>query len=51
MVRWLDQTGLYQRKIEEIVVFASHDVGESGQIGDNGSVAILTIESHHGPAE
>lgn len=36
------------RQIEEIIILASHNVG---QIGENGSIAILPIQTDHRPAQ
>ncbi len=43
LVWGLGQAGLHLRKIEQIIVLASHDVGQSSQICDNGPIAILAI--------
>src|SRR5713101_5404681 len=51
LVRRLSQADLHLEKIEEIVVLAPHDVGESGEIRDNRAIAILAIQSHHGLAQ
>src|SRR6266581_2980073 len=51
LVWWLGQAGLHLRKIEEIIVLASHDVGQASQICDNGTIAILAIQSRHGLAK
>lgn len=32
---------------EEIIVLASHDVAEPGQVGNNGPIAILPVQSDH----
>src|SRR5260221_2698660 len=51
LVWGLDQAGLHLLQIEEIIVLAPHEVSESRQIRDNGTIAILTIESYHGLAQ
>ena len=43
-IRRCFEPSLNLRKIEQMIVFASHDVGQSCQIGDNGSIAILSIQ-------
>ena len=43
-IRRLVEPCLNLRKIEQMIVLASHDVGQSRQIGDNGSIAILSIQ-------
>ena len=48
LVGWLGQAGLHFLQIEEIIVLAAHDVSQSSQICDNGSIAILSIQAHHG---
>src|SRR6266699_7151393 len=48
LFRWQGETGLH---LEEIVVLASHHVAQSSSICDNGSMAILAIQTHHRLAE
>jgi hypothetical protein len=47
LIRGLGQARLHLRQIEEIIVLAPHDVGKSGQICDNGPIAILPIQADH----
>lgn len=51
LVKWLGQAGLHLRQIEQTVVLAPHHIGQSSQIGDDGSIAILTIQTHESLAE
>ena len=43
----LGQASLYRLQIEQIVVLASHDVGESSQISNNRAIAILPVQADH----
>src|SRR5450759_1653492 len=43
-IRRLFEPGLNLRKSQEMVVLASHDVGQTGQISDNSSIAIVSIQ-------
>ena len=43
LIRWLGQASLHLRQVEEIVILASHHIGQSSQICHNGPIAILAI--------
>nr|BBH86405.1 hypothetical protein KTC_11560 [Thermosporothrix sp. COM3] len=51
LVCGLGKTSLHLWQIEEIIVLASHDIGKPGQVCDDGTVAILTIQSHRSPTQ
>src|SRR5437667_8880826 len=42
------QAGLDLGSVKEPIVFASHDIGEAGQIGEDGTSAILPIQAQQG---
>ncbi len=51
LIRWLGQASLHLRQIEQVIILAPHDVGKSSQVGENGSIAILPIQTDHRLAE
>ncbi len=51
LIGWLGQAGLYLGQIEKMVVFASQDEGQSGQIRHDGPIAIVAIQTYHGLAQ
>jgi len=51
LIRRLSQASLHLREVEEIIILAPHDGGESSQVGDNRAVAILAVQPDHGLAQ
>jgi hypothetical protein len=47
LIWWQGQAGLHLWQIEEIIVLAPHNIRQSRQIRENGSIAILSIQSDY----
>ncbi len=45
LVCWQVQTSLHVRSLQDLIVFATHDIGQSCQVGEDGSRAILPIQA------
>jgi hypothetical protein len=45
------KSGLDLWSIEKIVILAPHHVRESSQIGDNGPIAVLPVQTYHNLAQ
>jgi hypothetical protein len=42
------QTGLHLRMLEQVIVFAAHDAGQSCKIREDDPIAVLAIQPHEG---
>ncbi len=48
LVFWQVQTSLHVRSLQDLIVFATHNIGQSCQVGEDGSRAILPIQAQQG---